>query len=71
MAMWTILLTLVIAVSLLLGSYLLLAWRHERVQRQVVVDRLLTEARIQELTAQTLLAMREAARDHFATRSRS
>jgi hypothetical protein len=68
---YVIVLTLLAIASVLGLGWLLIAWRRERVWLQLVAERLLSEGRIEALTVQTLQAMRQAARGHFATRSRS
>ena len=44
------------------GVWAMTAWRRERRSADVLAARLQAEGRIEELTAQTLAAMREAAR---------
>jgi len=44
------------------GTWAMAAWRRDRRSGDVLAARLQAEGRIEELTAQTLAAMREAAR---------
>lgn len=60
-ALWiaTVVLTLVILGS---GVWVLTAWRQYRRTFDILAKRLFVDARLEQLTTQTLSAMREAAR---------
>jgi hypothetical protein len=48
-----------------LCSGLVAAWRRERRRSRLLAERLVVEGRIEQLTAQTLQAMRQSTRDHL------
>lgn len=63
-------LLLVLAVLAALGLVLcsgaaVTAWRRERRRSRLLAERLIVDGRIEQLTAQTLQAMRRAARDQL------
>ena len=65
-----IILTLLTLLALTLSCGAVTAWRRERLRTRLLTERLIVEGRIEALTAQTLQAMRRAAREHLATRGR-
>ncbi|MFL6162727.1 MAG: hypothetical protein ACJ74U_10915 [Jatrophihabitantaceae bacterium] len=57
---------ILVVVGLILGmSAAVTAWQRERHRSRLLAERLLVEGRIERLTAQTLQAMRQAARDRL------
>ena len=44
------------------GAWAYLAWRNSRAALEILADRLYVDSRLESMTAQTLWAMREAAR---------
>lgn len=64
-ALW-ITLTIIAAIGLVvLCSGAVAAWRRELRRSRLLAERLIVEGRIEQLTAQTLQAMRRAAREHL------
>lgn len=59
-------LALVAAIALiLLSSAAVTAWRRERRRSQLLAERLLVESHLEQLTAETLQAMRKAVRERL------
>jgi hypothetical protein len=59
-------LAVVAAIGLgLLSSAALTAWRRERRQSRLLAERLLVEGHLEQLTIETLQAMRQAARERL------
>ena len=62
MATFALAMAAVALVCLGVGLFLIFAWRRYARSFDVVADRLFIDSRLEQLTAQTLAAMREAAR---------
>ena len=62
MAMVVVVVAVVLLVLLGVGCWIAFAWRRYARSFEVVAERLFIDSRLEQLTAQTLAAMREVAR---------
>ena len=68
MTLVVVALVLITCVSILVGWFAFTGRRRERLRTRLLAQRLLVESRMDALTAQTLLAMRQAARQSMNPR---